>query len=87
MVDFSQMNDARTKIVDDVTSLLSGVGIAAHGVREEVEQAIRARLDAFISDGAFVTREEFEVVRDMVIAARQENAELRSQLDALQAKK
>ncbi len=87
MVDFSQMNDARTKIVDDVTSLLSGVGIAAQGVREEVEQAIRARLDAFISDGAFVTREEFEVVRDMVIAARQENAELRSQLDALQAKK
>jgi BMFP domain-containing protein YqiC len=81
------MNDARTKIVDDVTSLLSGVGIAAQGVREEVEQAIRARLDAFISDGAFVTREEFEVVRDMVIAARQENAELRSQLDALQAKK
>jgi BMFP domain-containing protein YqiC len=87
LVDFSQMNDARTKIVDDVTSLLSGVGIAAQGVREEVEQAIRARLDAFISDGAFVTREEFEVVRDMVIAARQENAELRSQLDALQAKK
>ena len=87
MVDFSKMNDARTKIVDDVTSLLSGVGIAAQGVREEVEQAIRARLDAFISDGAFVTREEFDVVRDMVIAARQENAELRSQLDALQAKK
>lgn len=81
------MNDARTKIVDDVTSLLSGVGIAAQGVREEVEQAIRARLDALMSDGAFVTREEFEVVREMVIAARQENAELRSQLDALQKKK
>ncbi|MDC0131309.1 accessory factor UbiK family protein [Alphaproteobacteria bacterium] len=81
------MNDARTKIVDDVTSLLSGVGIAAQGVREEVEQAIRARLDALMSDGAFVTREEFEVVREMVIAARQENAELRSQLDALQKKR
>ncbi|MDB2668462.1 accessory factor UbiK family protein [Alphaproteobacteria bacterium] len=81
------MNDARTKIVDDVTSLLSGVSIAAQGVREEVEQAIRARLDALMSDGAFVTREEFEVVREMVIAARQENAELRSQLDALQKKK
>ena len=40
-----------------------------------------------MSDGAFVTREEFEVVREMVIAARQENAELRSQLDALQKKK
>jgi BMFP domain-containing protein YqiC len=77
------MNDARTKIVDDVSNLLSGLGIAAQGVREEVEQAISAQMDRLISDASLVTREEFEAVRDMAMAARAENQALKAALDAL----
>ena len=77
------MNDARTKIVDDVSNLLSGLGIAAPGVREEVEQAISAQMDRLISDASLVTREEFEAVRDMAMAARAENQALKAALDAL----
>ena len=81
------MNDTRAKIVDDLTSVFNGLGIAAQGVREEIEQAIGARIDRMISQGSFVTREEFELVRDMAIKAREENIALREALDALTKKK
>ena len=81
------MNDTRAKIVDDLTSVFNGLGIAAQGVREEIEQAIGARIDRMISQGSFVTREEFELVRDMAIKAREENLALREVLDALTKKK
>lgn len=72
--------------MDDVSAMLSGLGLAAQGVREEIEQAIAARLDRVMSDGAFVTREEFEAVREMAEAARAENAALKQALDALSKK-
>ena len=81
------MNDTRAKIVDDLTSVFNGLGIAAQGVREEIEQAIGARIDRMISQGSFVTREEFELVRDMAIKAREENLALREALDSLTKKK
>jgi BMFP domain-containing protein YqiC len=80
------MNDNRSSIMDDVSTMLSGLGLAAQGVREEIEQAIGARVDRLMSDGAFVTREEFEAVRAMAEAARTENAELKQALDALSKK-
>ncbi len=81
------MNDTRAKIVDDLTSVFNGLGIAAQGVREEIEQAIGARIDRVMSQGNFVTREEFELVRDMAMKAREENIALRAALDALKDKK
>ena len=81
------MRDEKNKLLDDLTGLATGLGIAAQGVREEVEQAIRSRIDAILSENNMVTREEFEAVRDMVVAAREENAALRAELDALKKKK
>lgn len=81
------MRDEKNKLLDDLTGLATGLGIAAQGVREEVEQAMRSRIDAILSENNVVTREEFEAVRDMAVAAREENAALRAELDALKKKK
>ena len=81
------MRDEKNKLLDDLTGLATGLGIAAQGVREEVEQAMRSRIDAILSENNMVTREEFEAVRDMAVAAREENAALRAELDALEKKK
>ena len=81
------MSDAKNKILDDLTGLATGLGIAAQGVRDEVEQAVRTRVDAILSENGMVTREEFEVVREMAVAAREENAALRAELDSLKKKK
>ena len=81
------MKDAKDKLLDDLTGLATGLGIAAQGVREVVEQAMRARLDAIMSENGMVTREEFEAVRAMAVAAREENAALKAELEALKKKK
>tara|TARA_B100000925_G_C21629380_1_gene312352 strand:+ start:250 stop:495 length:246 start_codon:yes stop_codon:yes gene_type:complete len=81
------MRDERNKLLDDLTGLATGIGIAAQGVREEVAQAMRSHFDAILSEKNMVTREEFEAVRDMAIAAREENSALRAELDALKKKK
>ena len=77
------MSDARNKILDDVSQLISGLGVAAQGVREEVAQILRGMLDTMMADGALVTREEFEVVREMAEKARAENQRLQEEIDAL----
>ncbi|MBL6786705.1 MAG: accessory factor UbiK family protein [PS1 clade bacterium] len=77
------MSDPRSKILDDVTQLVSGLGIAAQGVREEFAQTMRGMLDTMLADGALVTREEFEVVREMAEKARAENQRLQAEIDAL----
>ena len=81
------MSDAKNKILDDLTGLATGLGIAAQGVRDEVEQAVRARVDAILSENSMVSREEFEVVRAMAVLAREENAALRTEIDALKKQK
>ena len=77
------MSDPRSKILDDVSQLVSGLGIAAQGVREEFAQTMRGTLDTMLADGALVTREEFEVVREMAEKARAENQRLQAEIDAL----
>ena len=77
------MSDARNKILDDVSQLVSGLGVAAQGVREELAQTMRGMLDTMLADGALVTREEFEVVREMAEKARAENQRLQEEIDAL----
>ena len=77
------MSDARNKILDDVSQLVSGLGVAAQGVREELAQTLRGMLDTMLADGALVTREEFEVVREMAEKARAENQRLQQEIDAL----
>ena len=81
------MRDEKNKLLDDLTGLATGLGIAAQGVREEVQQAMRSRIDAILSENGMVSREEFEAVREMALAAREENAALRAELDALKKKK
>ena len=81
------MSDAKNKILDDLTGLATGLGIAAQGVRDEVEQAVRGRVDAILSENGMVSREEFEAVRAMAVAAREENAALRAEIEALKKQK
>ena len=77
------MSDVRNKILNDISQLVSGLGVAAQGVREELAQTLRGMLDTMLADGALVTREEFEVVREMAEKARAENQRLQEEIDAL----
>lgn len=77
---------ARGKIFDDISQLMTNAMGVAQGAREEAETAMKSMVDRWLADRDFVTREEFDAVRAMAQKAREENEALRARLDALEAK-
>lgn len=75
----------RSKIFDDFSQLMTNAAGVAQGVREEVETLVRSRVERFLAESDLVTREEFEVVREMAQKAREENDALAARLAALEA--
>lgn len=75
----------QNKFFDDMSKIMTNAMGVAQGAKDEAENAVKARIDRWLADRDFVTREEFEAVREMAIKARTENAELRARLDAMAA--
>ncbi|TNE57986.1 MAG: accessory factor UbiK family protein [Alphaproteobacteria bacterium] len=73
------------KILDDVARVMTGAAGAVQGVRDEIDGAIQHQLQRLLKDMDLVTREEFEVVKEMAAKAREENDALRAELEALKA--
>ena len=77
---------ARGKIFDDISQLMTNAMGVAQGAREEAETAMKSMVDRWLAARDFVTREEFDAVRAMAQKAREENEALKARLDALEAK-
>lgn len=75
----------QNKFFDDISKLMTNAMGVAHGAKAEAETAMKGWIDRWLADRDFVTREEFEAVREMAIKARTENAELKARLDAMGA--
>lgn len=65
---------------------MNGLAGTVAGMGREAESSARARAREWIGGLDFVSREEFEVVKAMAVAARDEADELKARLDALEAK-
>ena len=78
---------SRSKILDDVSQLMTNAMGVAQGAREEAETAIKSIIDRWLADHDFVTREEFDAVKAMAQKAREENDNLRARLDAIEKKR
>ena len=76
----------RNKMFDDLSQLMTNAMGVAQGARDEAENAMKSWMDRWLADRDFVTREEFDAVRMMAQKAREENAELKVRLDALENK-
>ncbi len=73
----------QNRLFDDLSRLMTNAVGVAQGARDEAETAFRGMVDRWLADRDFVTREEFEAVRDMAVKARTENAELRAMIAEL----
>ena len=76
---------ARGKIFDDISQLMTNAMGVAQGAKDEAETAMKSLVDRWLADRDFVTREEFDAVRAMAQKAREENEALKSRLDSLEA--
>ena len=77
---------ARNKIFDDISQLMTNAMGVAQGARDEAETAMKGMMDRWLADRDFVTREEFDAVRAMAQKSREENEILKARLDALDSK-
>jgi BMFP domain-containing protein YqiC len=73
------------RLFDDFAKVLNGAAGTFAGMAREGEAAMRTRLREWIG-GDFVTREEFDAVKAIAVAAREEAEALKARLDALEAK-
>ena len=74
------------KIFDDFAKLLNGAAGTLAGVGREAEAGARARAKEWIGGLDFVSRDEFDAVKAMAAAARDDADALRARIDALEAK-
>ncbi|MDO5706583.1 MAG: accessory factor UbiK family protein [Paracoccus sp. (in: a-proteobacteria)] len=77
---------AQNRIFDDLSKLMTNAMGVAQGAKSEAETAMKSWIDRWLAERDFVTRDEFEAVREMAIKARAENTELRARLDAIEGK-
>jgi len=73
------------KIFGDFAKLLNGAAGTLAGVGREAEAGARDRMREWVGGLDFVSRDEFEAVKAMAAAARDEIDALRARLDALEA--
>lgn len=74
------------KIFDDFVKFMNGAAGTLAGVGREAEATARARAKEWIGGLDFVSRDEFDAVKAMAAAARDEAEALRARVDALEAK-
>ena len=76
----------RNRFFDDLAKVAnSAVGTVA-GMKDEIEQMIRHRVEKFIDGMSLVSREEFDVVQAMVAKSREEQEKLKIRIVALETK-
>lgn len=69
----------------DVAKLFNGAAGTIAGMGREAEANARARAREWIGGLDFIARDEFDAVKAMAVAARDENDALRARIEKLEA--
>ena len=72
------------KIFDDLAKFVNGAAGTIAGMSREAEASARSKAKDWIGGLDFVSREEFEAVKAMAAAARDEVDVLKARLDAME---
>ena len=77
---------SQNRLLDDLAKVLNGAVGTFAGMGREAEAGLRERAREWIGGLDLVGRDEFEAVKAMAVAARDENDRLRARLEALEAR-
>ncbi len=75
----------RNRIFDDLAKVANSAAGTMAGLKDEIENMIRHRVESFMSDMKVVSRCEFDAVKAMAAKARSEQEWLEQRIDALEA--
>ncbi len=77
---------SENKMFDDLVKMVNGMAGTMAGMGREAESSMREKMREWVGGVDFVGRDEFEAVKAMAAAARDENEALRGRIAALEAK-
>jgi BMFP domain-containing protein YqiC len=77
---------SENKLFDDFVKMVNGFAGTMAGMGREAEASAREKFKEWIGGADFVGRDEFEAVKAMAAAAREENEILKARIAALEAK-
>ncbi len=75
---------SQNRFFDDISKVLNGLAGTVAGVGREAESSARERAKEWFGGMDFVSRDEFEAVKEMAAKARAEADALKKRLDALE---
>ena len=75
---------SQNRFFDDLVKMMNGVAGTMAGVGREAESSVREKAREWVGGMDFVSRDEFEAVKAMAIAAREENEALSRRIEALE---
>ncbi|MEL7729382.1 accessory factor UbiK family protein [Citromicrobium bathyomarinum] len=78
---------SQNPMIADFVKLVNGAAGTFAGMTREAQEGARERIKETVGGLDFVSREEFEAVKEMAAKARAENDALAKRLDALEAKR
>lgn len=76
---------SQNRFFDDLVKMMNGVAGTMAGMGREAESSMREKIREKLGGMDFVSREEFDAVKAMAAAARDENELLKSRIEALEA--
>jgi BMFP domain-containing protein YqiC len=77
---------SENRLFDDFVKVMNGAAGTLAGMTREAQAAMQERFREWIGGLDLVKREEFEAVKAMAVAAREENEALRTRIEALEAR-
>ena len=76
----------RNRFFDDIAKVANTATGTVVGLKAEIENMVRYRLEGLMSDMNMVSREEFDAVKAMTAKARSEQESLKKKIEELEAK-
>ena len=76
---------SENRFFDDLVKVLNGAAGTVAGMTREAEASFRERARDWVGGLDMVSRDEFEAVKAIAVAAREESQALKARLDALEA--
>ena len=77
---------SQNRLFDDFVKVMNGAAGTIAGMTREAQGALHERAREWIGGLDLGSREEFDAVKAMAIAAREENEALKARMDALEGK-
>lgn len=77
---------SQNPLISDFVKLMNGAAGTFAGMTREARESARERIRETMGGLDFVSREEFDAIKDMAAKAREENEKLADRIAALEAK-